>query len=299
MKVVPDPEIAWFVAELLPRLRDEWRAQHVLLHGSRVRGDAETWSDLDVIVVSEAFHRTAPLHRLPMVPRSAGGDTRVEMFCYTPAEFAEKRREPGMVATACREGIWLRPEDGGEWVAYVHDADGPHAPAKSAFAALRPTDGVSLRLVTRTMTHTPDGESTEVPKPTPEQIQRWVERAQRDWDNAQRNAAVGVYDLAAFLCQQAVEKMLKAAHLAVRQAEAERTHDIAKLLKGLDAPAELAALAGDMTDDYFATRYPDALTPRPLEAYDQELGEDRLRRAEQIMAWARERIEAATQDTGP
>lgn len=34
----------------LPRLRDEYAVEHLYLHGSRVRGEAHTDSDLDVLV---------------------------------------------------------------------------------------------------------------------------------------------------------------------------------------------------------------------------------------------------------
>ncbi|MFQ5809840.1 MAG: HEPN domain-containing protein, partial [Armatimonadota bacterium] len=96
-----------FMAEVYPRLRDEWRAKHVLLYGSRVRGDADEWSDLDVIVVSDAFAGMRFLERMSALQRAVDPPIGVEMFCYTPDEFERKRREPGVVATACREGVWL------------------------------------------------------------------------------------------------------------------------------------------------------------------------------------------------
>jgi len=133
-------------------------------------------------------------------------------------------------------------------------------------------------------------------RPTPEQIQRWVRMAESDLDAARRNADIELYPHSAFLCQQAAQKMLKAAHLAVRQEEAQRTHTLARLLQGLGAPSELIDLSHELTRDYFATRYPDAPEPVLPEEYGRGEAEDRLRRAERIMAWARGLIEDADTD---
>gem|GEM_PF-455466 len=143
------------------------------------------------------------------------------------------------------------------------------------------------------------GDMIEEVRPTPEQIERWMRMAESDLDAAGRTAGVEAYNVAAFLCQQAVEKMLKAAHLAVRQEEAERTHTLARLLEGLDAPPELVAMSYELTKDHVATRYPDAQGVIPPEAYGRPEAEDRLRRAEGIMSWARRLIEEAQMRGSP
>ena len=102
-----DPVVRDFVENLLPRLRDEWGARHVLLFGSRARGEGDEWSDLDVIVVSDAFEEKRLIDRAPDLFRGLGCPVQVETLCYAPDEFERKRREPGVVATACEEGIWL------------------------------------------------------------------------------------------------------------------------------------------------------------------------------------------------
>lgn len=96
-----------FIAETYPRLRDEWRAQDVLLFGSRVRGDADEWSDLDVVVVSETFEAMRFIDGPSAVWRALDRPIGLEMLCYTPEQFQRKRRGPGVLARACREGIWL------------------------------------------------------------------------------------------------------------------------------------------------------------------------------------------------
>jgi predicted nucleotidyltransferase len=102
-----DPVIERFITDILPRLRDEWRAQHVILFGSRVYGTPGRWSDLDVIVVSEAFGGQRFVNRAGELMEALGGPLEVEPICYTPEEFERKRQEVGIVATAWREGLRL------------------------------------------------------------------------------------------------------------------------------------------------------------------------------------------------
>lgn len=96
-----------FVTSLLPRLRDEWQAEQVILFGSRARGAGHEWSDLDVIIASPIFRGQRFIDRGVSLLESLGCPALLEPICYTPEEFERKRREPGVVATACEEGIWL------------------------------------------------------------------------------------------------------------------------------------------------------------------------------------------------
>ena len=111
MSVTADPVVRQFVDDVYPRLRAQCRAEHVLLYGSRVWGEADEWSDLDVIVVSDAYREIPFVDRPDEIYRAVDCPVEVELLCYTPEEFEKKRREPGVVATACREGIWLDSKD--------------------------------------------------------------------------------------------------------------------------------------------------------------------------------------------
>ena len=102
-----DPVLDEFVNSLLPRLREEWRAQQVILFGSRARGDGHEWSDVDVVVVSPLFRGQRFIDRGPAVLTALGCPAFVEPLCYTPEEFERQRNEPGIVAMAVREGIRL------------------------------------------------------------------------------------------------------------------------------------------------------------------------------------------------
>ena len=53
--VAADEQVARFRAEVLPPLVVKYRPTRVLVFGSRARGAALEYSDLDVLIVSSAF----------------------------------------------------------------------------------------------------------------------------------------------------------------------------------------------------------------------------------------------------
>lgn len=91
---------------------------------------------------------------------------------------------------------------------------------------------------------------------TPE-AQNWFNRASEDLDGARFNFGGAKYSIAAFLCQQAVEKALKA--LLIKQTSSfPRIHDLTTLAKSARAPSKIVKLCAKITPAYTAARYPDA-----------------------------------------
>ncbi len=107
MGEITDPVIARFVDESLPRVRELYQPQLVLAFGSRARGDALEESDLDVIVVAEAFAGVPFLRRLERFFQDVDPAGAMDVLCYTPEEFARKKDELGTVEAAVEEGIVL------------------------------------------------------------------------------------------------------------------------------------------------------------------------------------------------
>jgi hypothetical protein len=103
-----DPEILRFLREKWDLIEREFAPNHFIFFGSRVNGVPHEWSDIDAIAVSARFAE------YPFVNRSYHFKTAVEphvamdVLCYTPEEFEHMRHGLGVVADACREGVWLR-----------------------------------------------------------------------------------------------------------------------------------------------------------------------------------------------
>ncbi|MBI2910492.1 MAG: nucleotidyltransferase domain-containing protein [Chloroflexi bacterium] len=89
------------VQRLLPLLL-RWRPSLVLLFGSLARGDVGTTSDIDLLLVmptAEPFVRRGEALRRELACRYP-----LDLFIYTPEEFAAMRRDSPLVRHALREG---------------------------------------------------------------------------------------------------------------------------------------------------------------------------------------------------
>ena len=102
-----DERVEAFRRDVLPRLVERLQPRRVLVFGSRARGDALRDSDLDLMMVSEAFVGVAWLERTVLVDRVVGLPGGVELLCYTPEEYDQKVEELGIVRTAALEGMDL------------------------------------------------------------------------------------------------------------------------------------------------------------------------------------------------
>lgn len=104
---IADPVVKRFASRYLPRLRRRYRPELVLAFGSRVRGEGLAESDLDLLVVSERFRGVSFLERASMLLAELDLPFAADLLCYTPEEFARKRRELGIVSQALKEGLRL------------------------------------------------------------------------------------------------------------------------------------------------------------------------------------------------
>lgn len=104
--LITDPALTRFAE----RLRQQIAAEHVLLFGSRARGDAHAESDFDLIVVSPAFAAVEPPRRavgLRQLWYDAGGDAPLDLICLTPQEFADAQRRISLIAAVLPEAVDL------------------------------------------------------------------------------------------------------------------------------------------------------------------------------------------------
>lgn len=104
---IADPIVRRFANRYLPRLRRRYRPQLVLAFGSRARGEGLAESDLDLLIVSESFRGVSFLERASMLLADLDLPFATDLLCYTPEEFARKRREHGIVSLALEEGLPL------------------------------------------------------------------------------------------------------------------------------------------------------------------------------------------------
>lgn len=109
MAQVVDEKVERFRREALPSLVAAFQPTRVLVFGSRARGEALKDSDLDLVVVSDAFVGVPWLDRPVRVAEACQLRLGVELLCYTSEEFGRKQGELGVVRTASLEGMDLLP----------------------------------------------------------------------------------------------------------------------------------------------------------------------------------------------
>ena len=101
--------------ELIAEIRAFLRrtgATGAILFGSYARGEARTWSDVDLIVISPRCEGLRFLDRLPAL-YDAWSILRPypELLAYSPEECEEARKQIGIERIAYREGIRITVDD--------------------------------------------------------------------------------------------------------------------------------------------------------------------------------------------
>ncbi|MBI4460137.1 MAG: nucleotidyltransferase domain-containing protein [Acidobacteria bacterium] len=89
------------------QIRKVYSPEKIILFGSRARGDNFKSSDFDFIVVSDKFRETRFVERPAELYDYWNESVDIEALCYTPAEFARKLKQHGIVRAAVREGVEL------------------------------------------------------------------------------------------------------------------------------------------------------------------------------------------------
>lgn len=127
---------------------------------------------------------------------------------------------------------------------------------------------------------------------------KWYKQAGHDLEIAGRNVEIEGYDVAAFLSQQAVEKLLKAI-FAYGGRRIPHSHHIDDLARDLHVAPEVLDDVLELTADYTFARYPDVADHVPYEAYDEDIAREKVARARNIFERLQERLQGLEEyDTG-
>jgi len=87
-------------------------AEKIVFFGSRAKGDFHNDSDFDLIVVSKKFENLRQDKRVLLSYKLWKNDFALELLCYTPEEFEERKNGLTIVSEALKEGIEIKREYG-------------------------------------------------------------------------------------------------------------------------------------------------------------------------------------------
>ena len=118
-------------------------------------------------------------------------------------------------------------------------------------------------------------------------IQNWWKQAELDLSNAEKNVEIKAYYVSVFLCQQAVEKALKALWLKERSSkEIPKYHNLLFFFRKLRLPFKFKSACEDLTGAYITTRYPTGLD----QDFSRRDTEELLKKGKEILKWVKEKL---------
>ena len=113
-----------------------------------------------------------------------------------------------------------------------------------------------------------------------EDVQKWLRIAKRDLNSATYAVEFMDYSLTAFLCQQSVEKGLKAVYIK-KFNDLKKTHDLFFLGRKVELPKKLLSICEELNSFYFITRYPDVSD----EECSKEDAVHAIKNAREVLNW--------------
>lgn len=103
-KLEQDKWISRFNDEVLPQLNRYFFPEKIIIFGSRVKGEANSDSDIDVIVVSEFFNGIKFIKRMSMVLKKVSFPKHIDFICYSPHELERVRKSSAIIQDALNSG---------------------------------------------------------------------------------------------------------------------------------------------------------------------------------------------------
>lgn len=122
------------------------------------------------------------------------------------------------------------------------------------------------------------------------EIENWWKQAEEDYNTALFNFRGKKFYMTAFLCQQSVEKALKALILYKTKEKNIESHSLVYLGKEAGLPNNFFTGLKKLSPQYVLSRYPDVSEEVPYELYDENLTKEFLDITKKILEWIRKQL---------
>jgi len=122
------------------------------------------------------------------------------------------------------------------------------------------------------------------------EVERWLLQSAEELDTAKVSFQGKKWFAAAFWCQQATEKALKALFIVKKKDTAGTTHSLTFLGRELAVPEEFWNFLRDLTKEYYLSRYPDASEDVPYKTYTEKEAQEYIHTCERILKWVKLQI---------
>ena len=125
-----------------------------------------------------------------------------------------------------------------------------------------------------------------------EEVRVWLMQSESDFDGANYNYDGKKFYIAAFFCQQSVEKALKALFLYENKGAVPQSHSLIYLATNTSVPNNFFSFLRELTPKFIDTRYPDASTDLPSNLYDEDNTKYLLEKSREVLEWIRKKIKS-------
>ena len=124
-----------------------------------------------------------------------------------------------------------------------------------------------------------------------EDIKYWIELSEYDLETAAAMLAAGRYLYVLFMCQQALEKMLKGHVLKITREFPPRIHNLVRLMElaGLKPGDEKERFLEKLNYYYIESRYPEEKKSISVEI-NKKLAKEYLDKTREIWQWLKEKL---------
>jgi len=121
------------------------------------------------------------------------------------------------------------------------------------------------------------------------EVKNWLDSACYDLETAEHMLNTGRYIYTIFMCQLAIEKILKAKVQEITDKIPPRTHNLRYLIKlsGLEPNEETFEFISKLSDVSIVTRYPEDFEELQR-AYDQKVAQRYLKETKKVFQWIKQ-----------
>ena len=128
-----------------------------------------------------------------------------------------------------------------------------------------------------------------------EKYLKWLEIAENDMDTADFMFKNGRYSYVTFMCEQAVEKLVKGIYVYIYDKEAPYTHNINSIIVKIDTIADnptyknYISFINQLFLYYTATRY-DAYKEKISKDIDEKTSEEIINKTKEVFEWLKSQV---------
>ncbi|MBU3923791.1 MAG: HEPN domain-containing protein [Nanoarchaeota archaeon] len=122
-----------------------------------------------------------------------------------------------------------------------------------------------------------------------EEFKKWFLQSEADLDSARYNFDGEKYYVAVFLCEQSVEKALKALWLKDGN-DLIKTHDLMRLGKKVGLPGDIEKRLEKLSESYINSRYCVDEGLIPAESFEKDEAEKFIKLTSEVLEWIKMKI---------